>query len=123
MEVEILIPAYTDHWIIDRVNYYYMYKLSLLGIRFYIENTMNHAKAMIIDTDEGLVGSQNLDYLSFDLNSEIGVFFHDTEVVSELLQIAQVWKDDAVLFDPTHYKPQWFDTLLSSFLNLFARNF
>ena len=42
---------------------------------------MNHAKALIIDTTEGMVGSQNLDFLSFDFNSEVGVFFRDVEVV------------------------------------------
>ena len=84
---------------------------------------MNHAKVMIIDTDSALVGSQNLDHLSFDLNSEIGVFFHDTEVVSELLSITQTWKDDALLFDPANYKPRWFDTILSFIFNLFAKNF
>ncbi len=34
---------------------------------------MNHAKALIIDENKGTLGSQNLDSLSFDFNSEIGV--------------------------------------------------
>jgi len=42
---------------------------------------MNHAKAMVIDGDIGLVGSQNLDFLSFEFNSEVGVFFRDAAVV------------------------------------------
>lgn len=79
--VEVLVPAHTDHAIINRINYFYMHHLAQLGIKFYLESQMNHAKVMIIDTDEGLVGSQNLDVLSFEFNSEIGVFFQDKEVV------------------------------------------
>lgn len=58
-----------------------MYRFAKLGIKFYLEPTMNHAKALIIDKSEGMVGSQNLDFLSFDFNSEVGVFFRDAEVV------------------------------------------
>lgn len=81
VSVEILIPAHTDYNTINRINYFYMYRLSQLGIKFYLESQMNHAKVMIIDTEQGLVGSQNLDVLSFEFNSEVGVFFHDAEVV------------------------------------------
>lgn len=119
VNVEVLVPKTTDHFIVDRVNYFYIYKLSKLGIKFYIEEKMNHAKAIIIDEKEAMVGSQNLDFLSFDLNSEIGVFFKDPEVVSRLSQIAKEWKKDTVLFDYKTYKPKWFDYILSPAINLF----
>lgn len=86
VKVEILVPETTDIFIIDRVNYFYMFKLSKLGVNFYIEPQMNHAKIMIIDSKEGMVGSQNLDFLSFELNDEIGVFLKDSNAVKKTVR-------------------------------------
>ena len=84
---------------------------------------MNHAKAMVIDSHIGLVGSQNLDLLSFDFNSEVGVFFRDAEVVAELTEITEQWKSESTLFESVLYKPRWFDSLLSFCIRLFSRIF
>ncbi|MCX6752391.1 MAG: phosphatidylserine/phosphatidylglycerophosphate/cardiolipin synthase family protein [Candidatus Nomurabacteria bacterium] len=118
VNIEVLIPKSTDHFFVDRVNYFYIYKLSKLGVRFYIEKEMNHAKAMIIDKREAMIGSQNLDFLSFDFNSEVGIFSKDIEVVSKLCSIVEEWKKDSILFDYKTYKPKWFDYVLSPLINL-----
>lgn len=122
VKVEILLPEKTDHFLIDRANYFYMYKLSSLGAKFYLGSKMNHAKVMIIDESECLVGSQNLDFLSFDLNSEIGIFFKDPKVVNKLLEITEAWKKDSILFDGKIYKPRWFDYILSGLIRLLTKN-
>lgn len=119
VRVEILMPKSTDHFLVDRVNYFYVYKLSKLGVRFYMEEKMNHAKAIIIDGKEAMVGSQNLDFFSFDFNSEVGIFFKDLENVSKLSEIAEDWKRNSTLFDYKTYKPKWFDYILSPVINLF----
>lgn len=123
VSVEIILPITTDHFTIDRVNYFYMYRFAKLGIRFYLEPTMNHAKALIIDTNEGMVGSQNLDFLSFDFNSEVGVFFRDTEVVWELINIAERWKNKSIIFDYHTYKPRWFDYIISPIIKILSKIF
>ncbi len=120
VNVEILVPEETNHFFIDRVNYFYIYKLSKLGIKFYMQKNMNHAKAILIDNCEAMVGSQNLDFLSFDFNSEIGIFFKDLEAVSKLSEIAEEWKKNSVLFDYKTYKPKWFDYILSPLINIFS---
>ncbi len=119
VDVEILIPKNTDRYLFNRVNYFYIYKLSKLGIKFYIEKEMNHAKAMIIDNKEAMVGSQNLDFFSFDLNSEVGVFFKNSEAVEKLIEITNEWRKDATLFDYKTYKPKWFDYIVSPIINIF----
>ncbi len=123
VNVEILVPRDTDHFILDRVNYFYIYKLAKLGIKFYLEPGMNHAKVIIVDKIESMVGSQNLDFLSFDFNSEISISFKEKEVISELCLITRKWKEDAVLFDFKTYKPKWSDYILSPFIKLFFRIF
>ncbi len=120
VNVEILVPETTDHFIIDRVNYFYIYKLSKLGIKFYLEKKINHAKAIIIDGEEAMVGSQNLDFLSFDFNSEIGIFFKNPEMVSKLRHIVEEWKKGAVLFDYKTYQPKLLDYFLSPFISILS---
>ena len=94
--------------------------MSKLGIKFYMESKMNHAKAIIIDEKEAMVGSQNLDFLSFDFNSEVGIFFKDPEAVSKLCNITKEWKKNAIFFNYETYKPKWFDYILSPLINIFS---
>jgi cardiolipin synthase A/B len=121
VEVTILIPKATDFFIVDRVNYFYMFKLSKFGINFYIEPKMNHAKAMLVDKERGIVGSNNLDFLSFELNSEVGVLIGEPEALKKLDDIILNWKKDAQLFDSKIYKPTIIDYILAPFIKLFVK--
>jgi cardiolipin synthase len=118
VKVEILIPKITDNFFVDRVNYFYIYKMSKLGVSFYLGPKMNHAKVLIIDEKEGMMGSNNLDRFSFEYNSEIGVFIKEKKMLEELLSIANRWKKESVLFDSKLHKPKWFDYLLSPLIRL-----
>lgn len=123
VKVDILVPRATELHFVDRVGYFFMFKLSKLGVNFYLLPHMNHAKAMIIDGTEGIVGSHNLDFLSFELNSEVGIFFKNKEAVNKLRAIIDGWKKDAVLFDAENYKPKLLDYILSPVIRLFSRIF
>ena len=120
VKVEIIVPKVTDHYFVDRMNYFFMYRLAKLGVNFYLENEMNHAKLMIVDKKFAMIGSQNLDYLSFDLNSELGVFLREEKEIVELSHIFENWKENGSLFDFKLYRPSFFDYLLSPIMRLFA---
>lgn len=121
VKIDILVPKTSDHTLIDRVNYFYINKLTKLGVNFYLEPVMNHAKVMIIDEKEGIIGSQNLDFLSFELNTELGVFFSDLATVKKLVDITDEWKKEAIIFDQTNYKPNILDYFWAYLFQLFAR--
>lgn len=121
VKVDILVPKRTDHSLIDRVNYFYIDKLAKLGVNFFLEPGMNHAKVLIIDKKEGIVGSNNLDFLSFELNAELGIFFGDLATVGKLVDIVDRWKKEAVLFNKKYYKMSWFDYLLAHLFQFFVR--
>ncbi|MEI8270406.1 MAG: phosphatidylserine/phosphatidylglycerophosphate/cardiolipin synthase family protein [bacterium] len=123
VKVEVIVPRFTDYYFIDRINYVFMNKLSRLGVNFYLEEGMNHAKLMIIDEREGMVGSQNLDYMSFNLNSELGVFFNDPKTVKKLIDIYEAWKKETILFDSKIQKFNIFDYILSPIVSIFNRIF
>lgn len=119
--VHILLPEYTDLWHMNRVNYFYMHRLRALGAIIYLSPKMNHAKAMLIDDAEGMVGSQNIDPLSFQYNVEAGIFFREETMVKKLREIIEEWKKESFVFDPSTKKPRWFDYALSPVIRIFQR--
>lgn len=123
VSVKVLIPSSVDVFVADRANYFYMNKMAPHGISFYLEPFMNHAKAIMIDDKKALVGSQNIDFLSFDYNSEIGVFFNDINSINNLKKIIDKWENESVLFDYKKYKLKWYDHLLSPLMVIFSKIF
>lgn len=96
--VEMLIPNDTDIKLLNKVNYLNACRLSELGVKFYLSPTMNHAKIMLIDNEEGVIGSQNMDILSFNWNIEVGVFFRQKDLIDDLKKIIADWKKISTIF-------------------------
>lgn len=109
VNVEILIPKNSDLEIMDTINLHYMNKLYPLGVKFYLAKKMNHAKLLIIDDEEGLIGSQNMDLVSFQLNSEVGIFFKEKKLLTEIEAVVKKWKQNSELFKPQKYKLGFID--------------
>lgn len=118
VRVEILIPKNTDHPSLNKVNYLNSARLSSLGAKCYFLPVMNHSKFMIIDDEEAVVGSQNLDILSFGVNFEAGVFFSQKEPVRDLVRIFDNWKKTTTPFVYKDKKTKWFDRLLLSLIKI-----
>ena len=118
--VEILLPYATDHRLANRANWSFAAFLSRLGARCYFMKGMNHAKAILIDSREGMVGSGNLDFLSFNWNIEAGIFFSEPAMVRDLAKIVHGWKSKATLFDQSKAKFHWYDIPMAFLLRLFG---
>lgn len=121
VNITIIVPRKTDNFLIDRVNYFYMRRAQKLGIKLLLTPKMNHAKAMLIDKKEALIGSQNLDFLSFEFNAEAGIFSHEPDTVNKLNEIIERWKGESESFDLNSRRLKWFDYLLSPLINLFSK--
>ncbi len=118
VKVTVIIPKETDHAIIDRVNYRYLSLFQNMGASCLVSNTMNHAKAMLIDDKYAIVGSQNLDALSFEHNIEGGVFFEEKRMVEQLAAIIDTWKKEAKTLDHLP-RFRWYDVLVALLLPFF----
>lgn len=116
--VKVLVPQKTDHPLITRANYTYMRLLGQEGIVFYVIPKMNHAKLMLVDDARALVGSQNIDALSFDYNAEAALFFDDPAMIRDLKTIVDTWQKESKLFDPYH-SVTLFDRAYSYAIRLF----
>lgn len=119
VKVEIFIPKDTDVKILNRINRAYINKLSYLNIDFYAQNKMNHAKILLIDDKEALVGSQNLDIFSFKLNIESGVFLKDKKFIKELQDVISFWKKKSIKFSKINKKISFFDKISLGIIRFF----
>ncbi len=119
IEVEIIIPKNTDIKILDKINYSYVSQLAPTGIKFYNSRQMNHAKILIVDDQEALVGSQNLDFLSFGRNLEVGAFFKQKEIVQELTQIFNKWRKQSAPFQVAKIRLNWWERIEIKIIRLF----
>ena len=119
VEVRIIIPSDTDIKILDKVNYLNACRLARIGVKFYILPAMNHAKLMLIDEEEGIIGSHNLDFLSFHWNIEVGVFFRQKKLVADLHKIIVQWQKTAVALSSTNQRITIFDRIIMVVMKLF----
>lgn len=120
VSVEIILPEYTDYRIINGVNRSFASFLSSIGSRCYFTRGMNHAKAMVVDGREAVIGSQNLDRLSFNWNIEAGLFFSEPDMVHDLLNVIDEWKKDARVIEKGEAKFRWYDFPVAFLLRLFG---
>lgn len=112
VHVEVLLPKNSDLEIMNPINLHYMNKIYPSGVKFYLGRKMNHAKLLIIDQEEGLIGSQNIDLASFQLNSEVGIFFREKKLLQELEIIVRKWKQNSEIFKPKKYRMRFVDYLI-----------
>lgn len=120
VSVEILMPNASDHHATNMLNRFYASFFTSLGARCLFAPGMNHAKAMLIDGESGVIGSQNLDILSFEWNAEAGLFFSDPGTVRELASIINEWKKDAVIFTSEGYALHWYYFAMTFLLRIFG---
>lgn len=119
VKVEIILPIKTDIEAIVRVNYLNACRLSEIGVDFYFLPQMNHAKLMLVDGEEGVIGSQNLDILSFGFNVEAGIFFRQKKIISDLSRLIEKWKKESTFFKDEYKKISTKDKFLIFLLKIF----
>ncbi|MFA5987401.1 MAG: phosphatidylserine/phosphatidylglycerophosphate/cardiolipin synthase family protein [Candidatus Paceibacterota bacterium] len=123
VKIDIIVPGDTDSKIMNIANNLFMSLVSNENITFYLTSTMNHAKTILVDDSEGMVGSANLDSQSFHFNNELGLTFRDKTMVADLKKILDEWKRGAIIFNKNkmalawYYRPlEWIVRLISPVL-------
>ncbi|MBN2884365.1 phosphatidylserine/phosphatidylglycerophosphate/cardiolipin synthase family protein [Patescibacteria group bacterium] len=123
VKVKIIIPEDTDIKVLNKINYFNACRLALVGVEFYFTPNMNHAKVMLIDEREALVGSQNLDVLSFGFNAEIGVFFQQKQAIATLIKIINKWEAQARKPELSFRRLSFVQRILMSIFKIFLSFF
>ena len=118
VSVDIVLPQKSDSWFMDRSNHFYILKMAKTNVRFFLYPKMNHAKIFIVDEAEALIGSQNIDALSFNRNVESGVLINDNEVVADISRIVKTWENESKIFRGNEYRRRWYDYILAPIIRL-----
>jgi cardiolipin synthase A/B len=116
--VNILIPKNSDSIILDRANDLSASKATQIGAKVFFFPRMNHAKAILIDNKEGMIGSGNIDTWSFEIMNELGLFFDNEKLVSSLSKILKEWFLESKLYATDSFKKKWYDIFVSFFIRL-----
>lgn len=76
--VEILLPGVSDSKVVQAASKSFIPPLLEAGVQVYFYNKgFVHAKILIIDDEISTVGTANMDYRSFEQNSEVNVIVYD----------------------------------------------
>ncbi|MFA5420655.1 MAG: phosphatidylserine/phosphatidylglycerophosphate/cardiolipin synthase family protein [Patescibacteria group bacterium] len=119
IRVDIILPRVTDLKLVNRINHLYVRKMKDLGINFYAYKKMNHSKILLVDDKEVLIGSQNLDFFSFRVNVESGVFISDKKLVADLTKLVSKWRDDSSVFNIDNIRVGLRDRIVLVFIRFF----
>lgn len=118
VRTEIIIPKNTDINSLDKINYINARRLFDLGVVFYFGGQMNHSKILLIDKKEVLIGSQNVDILSFGLNYEAGMFSQQPDLVKDVSTVIEGWKVEATSFAGWNNRMKFFEKISFYFYRL-----
>ncbi len=112
VSVEVILPGAGDLKLLNLANSAFMELGARIGIKFFLFPEMIHAKALLVDDQEGMVGSNNIDAMSFDYNLETSVIFSDEHMVGDLRTIIENWKTLSVPYRPETRKKRWHERAL-----------
>ncbi len=90
VDVRILVPSYSDNFLIMAVAEIYYERLMSYGVKIYkYQNGFLHQKVMVVDDILGVVGSANLDFRSMYLNFEITTVCSDPDYIGSLTRMIE----------------------------------
>ena len=91
VDVQILLPAKSNHVVADWISRGYFGELLAAGVRIWrFQDAMVHAKTATVDGAWSTVGTANIDRLSMTGNYEVNVEFIDPDMAAEMERIFAV---------------------------------
>ena len=96
VEVNLILPAKTDHPLIDMAGQAYFEELLDAGVRIFTYQTgLLHAKTITVDDSIAFLGSSNFDIRSFSLNFEINLLLYGREATRGLFERQMEYLQDS----------------------------
>lgn len=105
VNVELLLPARSNHRMADIARERSLRELAAAGARIHLLPGMLHAKAIITDDALASCGSINFDGRSLFLNYELNLLFHDAEQINALVDWFETQRVQATAY--VAHAPGW----------------
>lgn len=105
VEVELMIPAAGDSWIVQHASFSFLKPLLERGVKVYLyEKGFLHAKTTVIDQKIAFVGTVNLDFRSFYINYEVAAAISNKRFCEQLDHQFEIDKQDSSLITLKDWK-------------------
>lgn len=117
VRIEVIVPKDTDNWFVNLAHRVFGRQLGN-KMNFLFIPEMNHAKVLLVDDSEGLIGSNNIDALSFNFNLEASVVFQRKDMVGDLKKILERWKKSALPLDKIDPYNHWYHKILGVLIRI-----
>lgn len=122
VDVRIMLPHIPDKWFVHVVSRAYYKPLLEAGVKILeYENGFVHSKEFISDDRVGMIGSTNMDYRSYYLHHECGVWLYNDDVVLEMKRAYEKHCEECIQIDLHYFDNENIVTkLIRQILRLFA---
>lgn len=110
VQVELIVPRRSDQRIVTAASRAYYDDLLDAGVRLYLyDSGLLHSKTMRVDDRFAIVGSDNLDIRSFELNFELSLLFYSHEVAEQLGRQQAIYLENAFELTAERWaqRPAW----------------
>ena len=103
--VKIMVPRRSDHRLLDLARRWYLRTLREAGAEIlFFKPDMLHAKLVVVDGEQLVVGSGNLDMRSLFLNYEVGAVVRDPAALAEVGALVAGWETECTRFTEDLYR-------------------
>ena len=103
--VKIMVPRRSDHRLLDLARRWHLRTLREAGAEIlFFKPDVLHAKLVIVDDEQLVIGSANLDMRSLFLNYEIGAVVRDPVAVAEVGALITGWETESTRFTEDLYR-------------------
>lgn len=122
IDVQIMLPHIPDKWYVHVVTRAYYRPLLEAGVKILeYKKGFLHAKEFISDDKVGVIGSTNMDYRSYYLHHECGVWLYDCDAIFDMKNEFIRNRLDCVVMDVSYLdKENYLTKLVRSILRLLA---
>jgi cardiolipin synthase A/B len=104
VEVQLVLPSYTDFWLVFHAGRSHYADLLAAGVRIHErQQTLLHAKTIVIDGVWSTVGSSNIDWRSFLHNSELNAAIIGWEFGRQMEAVFQRDIEGSAAIDPAEW--------------------
>lgn len=122
IDVRMILPHIPDKWYVHIVTRAYYRPLIEAGVKIY-EYTPGfmHAKTFISDDEVAIIGTTNMDYRSYYLHHECGIWMYKTKSIAHMKQDFLEIQKLSQLMDLTFFeKEKWATKVMRAILRVFA---
>ena len=122
VDVRLMLPERADNWITHLGSRSYLRDVMQAGVKvFFYKKGFLHSKLMVSDDMLSTVGSTNVDFRSFEHNSEVNAFMYDVETALEMKEIfLQDQRESTQIFLKNWVRRSWRQKAAESVVRLLA---